>query len=187
MATSTTRKTTPTTTTTATAKTKAKPTQLELLKTQAEIMGVEYREDITEQALRKQLMDALAQADSGETISHADRKKLIKDSMKLERVVISPNATHMKEHQGQLFSVGNSILGYVSKFVLFNAEYHVPKIILDHIKNQKMQYFASKVVNGEQLRESKLRPMYTVEVLDPLSKEELEDLAKSQAARQSIS
>lgn len=179
MTTSTTRKTTTTA--------KAKPTQLELLKTQAEIMGIEYREDITEQALRKQLMDALAQADSGETISHADRKKLIKESMKLERVIISPNATHMKEHQGQLFSVGNSILGYVSKFVLFNAEYHVPKIILDHIKDQKMQYFTSKVVNGEQLRESKLRPMYTVEVLEPLTKEELEDLAKSQAARQSIS
>ena len=182
MTTSTTRKTT-----TTTAKPKAKPTQLELLKTQAEIMGIEYREDITEQALRKQLMDALAQADTGETISHADRKKLIKESMKLERVIISPNATHMKEHQGQLFSVGNSILGYVSKFVLFNAEYHVPKIILDHIKSQKMQYFATKVVNGEQLRESKLRPMYTVEVLEPLTKEELADLAKSQAARQSIS
>lgn len=177
MTTSITKKTTP----------KAKPTQLELLKTQAEIMGIEYREDITEQALRKQLMDALAQADSGETISHADRKKLIKDSMKLERVIISPNATHMKEHQGQIFSVGNSILGYVNKFVLFNAEYHVPKIILDHIKDQKMQFFTTKVVNGEQLRESKLRPMYTVEVLDPLTKEELEDLAKSQAARHSIS
>ena len=42
MTTSTTKKSPPTTTTT-TAKTKAKPTQLELLKTQAEIMGIEYR------------------------------------------------------------------------------------------------------------------------------------------------
>lgn len=180
--------TAPKTTTPKTSAAKEESTnpRLDMLKAQAAILGVEYREDVTENALRKLLLDALNQADTGETITNAERKKVAEDSTKLVRCIVSPNNPQQKEYQGQLFSVGNSVIGYISKFVLFNAEYHVPQIILDHIQDQQMQYFVNKKVGKNTVRESKLRPAYTVSILPALTKEELEELAKNQLARTAI-
>lgn len=161
-------------------------TTFDKLKAQAQIMGVDFRDDITEKGLRKQLMDALEQAQEGDVLTNAQRTELERDSTRLIRCIITPMASHMKDHQGQLFSVGNSVLGYISKYILFNAEYHVPKIILDHIKTVETQYFVTKVINGEQVKESKMRPAFGVQELPNLTAEELADLAKSQMARSAI-
>ena len=164
----------------------AEPTSFDKLKTQAQIMGIEYRDDITEKALRKRLMDTLAAAQEGDVLTNAELTELSQESNKLIRCIITPTASHMKDLQGQLFSVGNSVLGYISKYILFNAEYHVPKIILDHIKQVETQYFVNKKVNGQIVKESKMAKAFSVQELPNLTKTELAELAKAQAARGAV-
>lgn len=159
------------------------PTAFDKLKAQAQIMGVEYRDDITEKALRKRLMDVLEQAQEGEVLTNAELTALNQESNKLVRCIVTPMGAHMKDLQGQLFSVGNSVLGYVSKYILFNAEYHIPKIILDHIQQVETQFFVNKTINGQKVKESKMTKAFGVQILPDLTKEELAELAKAQAAR----
>lgn len=162
------------------------PTEIELLKTQADILGLEYKGNISAKALRKQIMDTLNAADDSEGMSDNDRATAEKDSIKLIRCIVMPNAAHMRDYQGQLFSVGNSLINAVSKYVLFNVEYHVPKIILDHIQQQEMQFFVTRKVNGREIRESKMTRAYSVTILDPLTDEELKELARSQENRNAV-
>ena len=164
-----------------------KATPLGKLKAQAEIMGIEFRDDITEKALRQKLLTALEDAQEGNTVlDNKELNALNRESHKLVRCIITPMASHMKDHQGQIFSVGNSVLGYISKYVLFNTEYHVPKIIVDHIKNVETQFFVKRKVNGEQITESKMGRAFSVDILPNLTEEELADLAKNQLARSAI-
>lgn len=172
--------------TTNTTKTTAAPTELELLKAQADVMGITYKSNITAKTLRKNLMDALTEDDDSEGMSNADRNLLEAENTKLVRVIVTPMASHMKDHQGQLFAVGNAILGVISKYVLFNAEYHIPKIILNHIQEQEMQYFVRAKVNGQDVRESRMRKAFSVEVLDPLTADELKELGRSQENRNAV-
>lgn len=162
------------------------PTEIELLKTQADILGLEYKGNVSARALRKQILDTLNNADDSEGMSNDDRVAAEAESTKLIRCIVMPNAAHMRDYQGQLFSVGNSLLNSVSKYVLFNTEYHVPKIILDHIQAAEMQFFVTRKVNGREVRESKMTRAFNVTILDPLTKEELAELARSQENRNAI-
>lgn len=162
------------------------PSELELLKTQADILQLKYKSNVTAKTLRKNIMNALSEDDDSEGISNNERQEMIKENTKLIRCIIMPVAPHMRDYQGQIFSAGNSALGIISKYVLFNTEFHVPNILLKQIKAQEMQFFVKRTVNGEEFRESKLRKAFNVEILDPLTEEELKELARNQENRNAI-
>ena len=162
------------------------PSELELLKTQADILKLKYKSNVTAKTLRKQIMDELAGDDDSEGLSQNDREEMIKENTKLIRCIIMPVAPHMRDYQGQIFAAGNSALGIISKYVLFNTEFHVPNILLKQIKAQEMQFFIKRTVNGEEFRESKMRKAFNVEILDPLTPEELKELARNQENRNAI-
>lgn len=161
----------------------AEPTLLDKLKTQAQLMGVDYLEDITERALRAKLLEALGNAQEGDVLTNAELEAINKDSNRLMRCIVTPMAAHTKNLQGQLFSVGNSRMGFISKYVLFNEEYHIPKIIYDHIKEVETQFFVDVKVNGERVKQSKMAKAFGIQDLPPLTEEELKELAKVQYAR----
>lgn len=162
------------------------PSELELLKTQADILQLKYKSNVTAKTLRKQIMEALAEDDDSEGLSNKERQEMINENTKLVRCIIMPVASHMRDYQGQIFSAGNSALGIISKYVLFNTEYHVPNILLKQIQAQEFQYFVKRNVNGEEFRESKMRKAFNVEILDPLTDDELKELARNQENRNAI-
>lgn len=162
------------------------PSELELLKTQADIIQLKYKSNVTAKTLRKQIMTALAEDDDSEGMSQKEHEELVNENTKLIRCIIMPVAPHMRDYQGQIFSSGNAVLGVISKYVLFNTEFHVPNILLKQIQSQEMQFFIKRTSNGEEFRESKMRKAYNVEILDPLTADELKELARSQENRNAI-
>jgi len=68
----------------------------------------------------------------------------------------------------------------VKKFVPFNNEegWHIPQIILNQIEYGMMQKFKTVTrVNGEKVLEPYLTKKFNVRILDPLTREELEQVA----------
>lgn len=112
------------------------------------------------------------------------RARLIKEANRLVRIRVSCMNPAKKEWEGELFTVGNGSIGTFKKFVPFNNEegYHVPHVILQQMQERQCQIFTQgKDDRGNKIRVSKLIKEFAIEILDPLTVEELEDLAQRQA------
>ena len=130
--------------------------------------------------------------DASEAAKAAAAKALTKtgekEAMKLVRIVVTPNDPLMSSYPGLIFTVGASGLNggkMIKKYVPFNNEegWHVPQVILNQIEYAEMQKFKTVTMpNGEKQLEPYITKKFNVRILDPLTKEELERLAASQAA-----
>lgn len=123
------------------------------------------------------------------------RFRLKRESLKLVRVRITCMNPAKKEWEGEIFTVGNSNIGTIKKFVPFDVDegWHIPQIMLTMIKERQCQVFTtSKTKNGPSavgaiaVRQGKLIREFAIEILDPLTPEELQDLAQRQAMSGSI-
>jgi hypothetical protein len=89
-----------------------------------------------------------------------------------------------KEWDGEIISVGSAKIGTFKKFVKFNTEegWHIPNIIYEYIKERKCSiFFTEKNHIGQKVRKAKLVNEFNLEVLPPLTKDELKSLAQRQA------
>jgi len=110
--------------------------------------------------------------------------RLYREATKLVRVNITNMNPNKKSWPGEVYSVGNSTIGMVKKYILFNTVdgYHVPQIILNHMRERMCQSFTyHKDGRGNQITRSKLIKELAIEVLDPLTPKERSELAKRQA------
>lgn len=110
--------------------------------------------------------------------------RMRKDAAKLVRCRITCMNPAKTEYEGEIFTVSNSIVGTFRKYVPYNADegWHIPKIIFDHLQEKQCQVFHTvKDDRGRKVRKGKLIREFAIEVLPPLTKEELEDLAQRQA------
>lgn len=109
-----------------------------------------------------------------------------KEALKLIRINVSCMNPAKKDWDGEVFTTGNSLTGTIRKFVQFNTTdgYHVPNMIYEMMKAKEYQLFYNeKSKNGVNVRKGKLTKEFVIDVLDPLTPEELKDLAKVQNAR----
>ena len=100
----------------------------------------------------------------------------------LRRIKFTNMNPTKKGWPGEPISVGSARLGTFKKYVFFNGEpYHVPQIIYDVMKERMCSSFYT-VTNkrGGDVRKSKLIHEYAITDLDPLTPEELKDLAARQ-------
>ena len=77
----------------------------------------------------------------------------------------------------------------MKKFVPFNADdgWHVPYVIYQQLKERQCQIFQTATdARGNKVRKGKLIKEFAIEVLPPLTKEELEELARRQAMAKAI-
>jgi hypothetical protein len=112
-----------------------------------------------------------------------------KNEAKLVRIRLTCMNPAKKEWDGEIITAGNAGVGSFKKFVPFNAEegWHVPRIIFQVLKDRQCPvFYTDKVKNGVTMRRSKLIKEFAIEVLDPLTQEELHDLAQRQAMAKSI-
>ena len=117
------------------------------------------------------------------------RKRMRNEAMKLVRIRLTCMNPAKREWNGEMFTVGNSLVGSVTKFVPFNAEegWHVPQIMLNVLRDRQCQVFSNKKTqNGVTMREGKLIKEFAIEVLPPLTEQELHDLAQRQAMSGSV-
>jgi len=110
---------------------------------------------------------------------------LRKKALALKRVIITPRDPMKQDWPGEIISAGNDVIGEVKKYVPFNVEtgWHIPQIIYNVMKEKKCTIFVKKRVNGQMVNEAKLVSAYSITDLPPLTKDELEELAREQAAR----
>ena len=176
------------------------PTELETLKARADQMGVTYHPAIGLDKLSDKVNAALSDEtsedaeDEEEVVTKAPTRAAKAaaivasraEAEKLVRINVTCMNQTKKEWTGDIFTTGNNQIGTYRKFVQFNTTdgFHVPNIIYQMIKAKKFQtFFNERTQNGVTQRRSKLTREYAIEVLDPLTQEELDQLAKEQAAR----
>lgn len=170
------------------------PNELETLKERATLMGIEFHPSIGLEKLKTKVNAVI----NGEPKEQEDQPVNLRatklaavaearaEAGKLIRVNVVCMNPAKKEWPGEIFSVGNTNIGTFKKFVQFNTTegYHIPKIIYELMRTKKFQIFKTeRTVNGVAKRVGHLASEFAIEVLDQLTKEELADLAKAQAAR----
>ena len=170
---------------------------LTVLKAKADLMGITYHPSIGLAALESKIQakksgepmdafqdtpDAPAAAPEGETDAQR-RVRLKNEAMELIRVRITCMNPNKQEFQGEIFSTGNNIVGTIRKFVLFDAEYHIERMLLDMVMEKQYQafYTVTDKSTGRKTRKGRLVKEFGVEILPSLTSAELHDLAQRQA------
>lgn len=171
--------------------------ELQTLKDRADLLGVQYHPSIGVEKLREKIAAALADkpkedpkpAVQAKTVpaeeTQAEMNRRLRDEqLALVRVRITCMNPTKAEWQGELFTVGNSLVGSLTKYVPFNTEdgWHVPRILLDTLMDRQCQTFVTtKTKNGVSIRQGKLIKEFAIEILPQLTQEELQELARRQA------
>lgn len=175
----------------------AKPmTERETLEERAKRLGIGFNAKTSTEILKLKIEEKLKKGNSNideddEEVDEEEkdaRTKAFQEATKLIRVIVTPTTAEERELQGEIFTVANSLVGTLRKFVPFGNEqgYHIPNIMYQMLKEKQIQIFRTKKVNGQEIVEGKLIPAYSIQVLPPLTKEELKKLEQSQRARQSV-
>jgi hypothetical protein len=177
--------------------------ELSALKDRADLMGLSYHPSIGLEKLRTKVQDALSDtppkavavavpASEGlPQIESADefRGRKRKEASELVRIRLSCMNPNKKDWAGEIITTGNSLVGTFAKYVPFAAEdgWHVPRIIYDQLVDRKCQVFVStRDSKGNTTRKGKLIREFAIEVMTPLTIDELKDLAQRQALANAI-
>lgn len=115
--------------------------------------------------------------------SKEDKRNIEKEALKLTRCIINCNNKNKTSLSGEIFCARNAVISEVKKFIPFGVATHVPEILLNMIKEKQYQMFRKeKLPNGTMITRPFLVPEYTIQVLPPLTAEELEAIRQKQLA-----
>lgn len=174
--------------------------ELTTLKARADQMGISYHPSIGLEKLREKVNAYLAAENPEPEVpavvegapveSEAERRgRKRREANELVRVRVTCMNPAKSEWEGEIFTAGNSLVGSFTKFVPFNADegWHVPRIILNQILQRQCQIFTTvRDSRGNSTRKGKLIKEFAVEIMDPLTPEELAELATRQAMQRSV-
>jgi hypothetical protein len=177
--------------------------ELAALKTRADLMGIKYHPSTGIDKLKAKIDLQLAGTKESEVEIKSTKQKISnKDFLthkeyvdlefkrrkatasKLVRARVTCMNPAKKEWDGEIISVGSAKIGTFKKFVKFNTEdgWHIPNIIYEYMKDRKCSiFFTEKNHVGQKIRKAKLVNEFNIEVLPPLTKDELKALAQRQA------
>ena len=172
------------------------PTPEELLislKKKAEMLGITFHPSIGYDKLKEKVDEKLAEQPKEDPVDAGQIPKLkskrevereVRDrASKLTRVMITSRDPNKKDWPGEIISAGNSTVGFFKKYIPFGTEWHVPQVILNALAAKKVQTFIPKIDSkGNKTKVGRLINAYNIEVLPPLTPQELQDLGKAQAA-----
>lgn len=167
------------------------------LEARAKVLNISFHTNISTDKLRERVNAAISgtrEEDSERPAKDesdvARRSRLKKKASRLIRVRIHCNDPAKKDWPGEYITVGNNAVGTYRKYVPYNQDepFHLPEIIVNALREKRVQVFATKKSkNGIPVRESKSIAAYAIEVVQPLTEEELTQLANSQMARNALS
>ena len=171
------------------------------LKLKADRLGVKYKSNTKQETLQANVSEALAQLDAeiddepkdaNESVpmeqkaikeTKTQREARIRKNMnKLVRVTVTCHDPNKVKWDGEIISAGNSLV-QIKKHVKFNVPYHVPQIILNVLEEKKFQQHSVKKDprTGRESNITKDVPAFSIKYENPLSPEELKELAQHQA------
>lgn len=172
--------------------------ELATLKARADLLGISYHPSIKLEKLREKINAATsddapkakqADAESEKERLNKQRMRLKREALELVRIRLTCMNPAKSEWDGEIFTVGNSAIGSVTKYVPFNAEagWHVPRVIYQQLVERQCQIFTTTTDSrGNKTRKGKLIREFAIEVLPNLTQQELHDLAQRQAMAKAI-
>ena len=169
--------------------------ELTLLKERADLMGIKYHPSISLDTLRERVNGALnktEEASKGAVAVNSAaqlRAQQIAEFTKLIRVRVTCMDPNKKNWPGEYFTVSNGVIGTIKRFVPFNNTegWHIEKIIYDHMKTvRRLEFKEYPGPKGRKIKRPIQVPAFAIEVLDPLTPEQLKELAQRQALNHSI-
>lgn len=158
--------------------------ELETLKEQADTLGIEYANNITIKNLKAKISEYYK--DESVEAKNEQIKEAKLDNFKLVKVIITPVDSAKRDYTSQYFSIGNDVIGTISRVIPFNEEWMVEEVLVRHIESLQFQFLQVKKIDGREHVESKLVKAYNVVRLPLPTKEEIEELAKRQSARDDV-
>lgn len=121
------------------------------------------------------------------------RRQVIRaQALRLVRVRIQNLDPRDASLSGAIISIQNKYTGKVSKYVPFGEEsengYHIPWMLYEHLKQWKFPLRKEQKGGrfGVKTYKTVMAPKFNIEILDPLTLEEIKELARHQRASQSI-
>ena len=178
------------------------------LKAQADLMGIKYPvnanvkkmvELIDEHKKSLEEENTETTSTSSTSVSQTPRTNkigsVLDEAMKLIRVRVTVNNPSKQSREGEIISAGNAVIGFVSKFVpyqpaFYENGYHIPKIILDAMKEMKHTRYPKKKdrfnATMDDYDKARLVSDFTIEELPPLTEQELKELAEYQQANRTV-
>lgn len=171
--------------------------ELTILKARADLLKIPYSNNISLAKLKARIEEHMAQDEEEEEPEEEIeevvetkatlRARLIKEATRLVRVRVTNMNPAKSAFPGEIFTVANSMVGTIRKFIPYGAGteagYHIPYAIYEMIKRKKFTLVKKEVgPNGTPVFNKYERKEFAIEVLDPLTPEELKKLAAEQAA-----
>jgi len=177
--------------------------EMTTLKARAQLLGIGFHPSIGLEKLREKVAAAVAdtappvdtppaslapEAIVPETESQK-RVRMKQDALRLIRIRVTCMNPAKSEWEGEIFTIGNSVIGSVKKYVPFNTDegWHVPYIMYEQLRERQCQVFTTVTDSrGNKVRRGKLIREFAIEVLPQLTAVELADLAQRQAIAKAI-
>lgn len=164
--------------------------ELKLLKERADLLGIKYSGNIGVDTLRTKINEKLENENLKKELKSnkaALRQHVQKEQLKLVRIRLAVMNPAKRNWKGEIFTVANSVLGTVKKFVPYNPKfyengYHVPYCIYRMLKDKKFLNITTEQKGARIEVHTDLAPEFSIEVLPQLTKEELAQLAADQRA-----
>lgn len=165
--------------------------ELDVLKARATQMGMKFSPNIGLETLRTKINEALQGKGNEETKPediNAKRNKLRKEALKLIRIRVTDLDPKKKDLPGEILCVANEYIGTVRRYVPYNGEpWHVEQCLLNMMKDREFLNIKTTRSKGDAVViEKKWVKEYAIEILPPLTKEEIKQLAAAQAAAGSV-
>ena len=160
---------------------------LDDLKNRANTLGISFHPSIGIDKLREKISKALEDPEPETAKPQLSAKKLAsiearKKAMRLVRVEIACMDPLKKDYDADIFEVSNSTVGRIKMCIPFNVPWHVPHMMLNMLREKRyLQIMTKRMPNGQPYHEKKYARTYAIHELDPLTPEEIKDLAQRQA------
>ena len=182
------------------------PSELDVLKARAKMIGVTFSNNISVDTLREKIRAKLAGESTDEVVQPTVevnalspentpkaktptlREYMASEQLKLVRLRITNLDPKKKDIPGEIITVANEYLGTVRKYVPFgevsDIGYHVPYCIYTELESRR--FLNIRTVKdprtGTNSVQSTMAREFALEILPQLTKVELERLAATQAA-----
>jgi hypothetical protein len=185
--------------------------ELRLLKQRATMMGITFSNNIGLDSLKAKIEAKMSgvevktetvepqanpleeqKAVGAQATVKSLRQRIYDKNMHLVRLRIQNLDPKKKDLPGEIFTVANEVLGTVSKFIPYNevseGGYHVPFCIYKLLRNRQFQNITitKNARTGKEQVRNTLAKEFALEVLPPLTPQQLKQLAQAQLAAGSM-
>lgn len=183
----------------------AQPSELDMLKSRAKLIGLTFSNNISVETLRAKIrakiegkddveeqpqdtVNALTMQPAVAVATPTLRQYMINEQLKLVRLRITNLDPKKKDIPGEVITVANEYLGTIRKYIPFGEVtdngYHVPYCIYTELESRR--FLNIRVVKDQRTGTNRVETTnareFALEILPPLTKEELGRLATAQAA-----